>query len=158
MNTCFDELIEAWDVDGGLAELPFTLSSDPDSSSRLLLDWKEETPADELGRRTDVRLVAIDAASSGTIDLGLQTLSTPLALDANFIGDGRSLQELHADLDDINNVAVSPLQLRSDRDLLIPFTLEEGISNVTLERVDLGYAEGEDDHPSPLRKPKGCSA
>ena len=55
-----EELLEAWTAHEDFAELPFTLTIDPDSPGELLLVWKEETPAEGLGYTTDVVLVAAD--------------------------------------------------------------------------------------------------
>ena len=82
-----EELMEAWTAHEDFAELPFTLTIDPDSPGELLLVWKEETPAEGLGYTTDVVLVAADENSSGLVELGVQSLTTPLQLDDNFIGD-----------------------------------------------------------------------
>ena len=144
------ELRNSLSLAGDYAALPFTISVD---DSRLLLDWKSGQPQPEgsnvivnldgtttTTRTTSVTLAVLEHSLSDQLPLGMQQLSQALQLDANLAGDGRDLLSLRSDLNggggSIERVALLPLQVRSDRDLRIPFSKASGLGDVSLSRVD----------------------
>ncbi|MFN6134173.1 MAG: hypothetical protein ACK46L_14935, partial [Synechococcaceae cyanobacterium] len=150
------ELRQSLSLAGDYGALPFTISVDPLDGSRLILDWKSGQPQPEATsvnlnldgtttttpRTTSVTLAVLDRSLSPLVPLGIQQLSQPLQLDTNLAGDGRDLLSLRSDLiasgGSIDRVALLPLQVRSDRDLRIPFSKASGLGDVSLSRVDGG--------------------
>ncbi|MFM8526494.1 MAG: hypothetical protein ACKOCM_12880, partial [Cyanobacteriota bacterium] len=116
--------------------------------ARTLIDGLQLLHADALAGRS-LQLTYTPAGglpgASPVVILGPEALAQPLKLDGNLAGDGRDLLSLRADLtasgDAISRVALLPLQVRSDRDLLIPFSVADGLGSVSITRVD-GASDG----------------